>query len=576
VLDLSTVVGRGTPDADALADVEAAENFWGSLPRHDPVEMQRRLCNELAKGASWDKLDINRFRALRVLDRRAGRLLEGIVAEYAVLGGQSPALERPLWQAALEMTRSFAHDFDRFLRAIHTGAAGSAWQERMPELLVRLFRHREIELLLAMFRYIKWPRGRWKSLHDAFRFATANGLATRAVPTGKRADGSLITVTPEHVYVRILLLQLLDGGQFRPEEIAWARRAIVDWSKGLGLRELPAVPHDDESRNGFIVDLAGTKGLTHINGTVAGDLLWLDTGPIADSINAAIAERGDIAAKTATSGLQAGQRSLLGKLQLLYAPQSKRIKRRGERTAVTLMSVEAMVGGLQGVFRVLGEEAQRAISVATVPMPYADQITITDVDRARAARGPAPADSPAGSVGAGYDVLSSTWHVRDRSDSGCRLRGRVPDARRLLPGLLVALRNDKLSPWTVAVVRRLNRLTGNNVEIGVEHIGRNPQRIILLSDPAGLESGVPSETRSDRFVALYLPESDACPRIPIKTLLMPACEFVPGRVVTMLSTMQEVVIRLRKPLEHQAEFVWASFEPLDGASSADSASYAVQ
>jgi hypothetical protein len=72
MLDLSTIVGKGKPHADALSDAEAAENFWDSLPRHDPIEMQRRLCDELAKGARWDKLDINRFRALRVLDRRAG------------------------------------------------------------------------------------------------------------------------------------------------------------------------------------------------------------------------------------------------------------------------------------------------------------------------------------------------------------------------------------------------------------------------------------------------------------------------------------------------------------------------
>ena len=56
--------------------------------------MQRRLCDELARGAWSEKLDINRVRALRVLDRRAGRLLQSIVAEYAVLGGRAPTLER--------------------------------------------------------------------------------------------------------------------------------------------------------------------------------------------------------------------------------------------------------------------------------------------------------------------------------------------------------------------------------------------------------------------------------------------------------------------------------------------------
>jgi cyclic-di-GMP-binding protein len=564
MLESSTILGKGKPNADALANAEAAEKFWDSLPRRDPMEMQRRLCDELAKGAGWNKLDIERFRALRALDRRAGRLMEGVVAEYASLGGQLPVVEGQLWRAALEMSRSFAHDFERFLRVIRTGAAGSAWQERTPELLVRLLQHREIELLLSLFRYEKWPRGRWKSLHDAYRFATAKGIATRAVVIGQRADSSVITVTPEQVYVRILLLQLLDGGQFRSAEIARTRRAILSWSKNLGLQKLHALLPGDEPQNGFIVDLAGAEGLTRVSKTTTGDLLWLDTTPIANSINTAIAERGNGAASAATTNQQVGEPRLLGKLQFLYAPQPQKIKRRGERTAVALMSVEATLGDLQIIFRMLREEARRAIVAATVPMPYADEITITDVDSMRAARG-----------SGGSDVLHSTWHVRDRSDSGCLLRGRVSDARRLLPGLLIAFREAKVGPWTVAVVRRLNRLMGNNVEIGVEHIGRNPQRIILLSGPSAPEIALTSETQPARFVALYLPESDAYPKMPIKTLLVPACEFVPGRVVTMLSTIKEVVIRLKEPLEHQADFVWTSFEPLDSGASVDSAANAV-
>ena len=563
MLESSTILGKGKPSADALANAEAAEKFWDSLPRHDPIEMQRRLCDELAKGAEWDKLDINRFRALRALDRRAGRLLESILSEYAALGGQSPALERQLWHAALELNRSFAHDFERHLRAVRSAAAGSAWQERTPELLVRLLQHREIELLLALFRYEKWPRGRWKLLHDDYRFAIASGFATRAVAIGQRADGSVITITPEQMYVRILLLHLMDGGQFRPEEIARTRRAIAGWSKRLGLQKLHALVQTDEAQNGFIVDLEGADGLTRINTVSTGDLHWLDTAPIADSIDPAAAERKEVMDGSESDLQKTAERVFLGKVQRLYAPQLKKIKRRGERAAMALTSVEATLGGLQTIFRMLRDEARRAIATATAPQPYADEITITAVGTVRAARGTAPAGVSARLASAEYGVQYSTWHVRDRSDSGCRLRGRIPDARRLLPGLLIALREDKTGPWTVAVVRRLNRLMGNNVEIGVEHLGRNPQRIVLLAAPGGQPIGV-SDARPDRFVALYFPESEAFPKIPIKTLLVPTCEFVPGRVVTMLSTAKEVVIRLKEALEYQAEFVWTSFEPVEG------------
>jgi hypothetical protein len=413
-----------------------------------------------------------------------------------------------------------------------------------------------------------------KSIHDTYRHATEKGFATRAVGIGQRPNGSVITVTPEQAYVRILLLHLLDGGQYRPEEIVVARRAIASWSKTVGLQKLHALVQNDEPPNGFIVDLAGAEGLTRSNATTTGDPHWLDTGPIADIINTTIAERGDVTA--ATNAQQPVQPELLGKLLLLYAPQPRRIKRRGERTAMSLMSVEATLGSLQTIFRMLRDEARRAIAAATTPMPYADEITITDVGTMRAARGPAPAGASARSADAGNDVLISTWHVRDRSDSGCRLRGRVPDARRLQPGLLIAFRDDEVGPWTVAIVRRLNRLIANNVEIGVEHIGRGPKRVILLAASDGPETDATSEARPERFVALYLPESIACPKIPIKTLLMPPCEFVRGRVVTMLSTTKEVVIRLKEPLELQAEFVWTSFETLDCGASTECAANALR
>src|SRR5437764_9326640 len=120
---------------------------------------------------------------------------------------------------------------------------------------------------------------------------------------------------------------------------------------------------------------------------------------------------------------------------------------------------------------------------------------------------------------------------------GCLIRGQTLDTQQSLPGSLMALR-DKDAAWTVAVVRRLSKVGGALVELGVEYIGRNPQRVVMLSGGAGNE-------KRDKFVALYLPESDAYPQIPIKTLIVPAQEYAPARVLTMVSTASETAIRLK-------------------------------
>jgi hypothetical protein len=554
MLESIITLGRARPQADALANTETAGRFWDALPRGDPLQMQRLICEELAKCASWTTAETERFRALRILDRRASRLLEGIVSEYAALNGQSPALERQLWQAALELCRAFAQDFERILRALQGGGLGTAWQERTPELLVRLFYHRELDLLLSLCQYEKWPRGRMRSMHDAYRYAIDKGYATRAVPVEKRPDGSVTTTTAEQAYLRVLLLHLVDGGQLRPEEIVRARRAIAGWSRALGLQKAPIQSCAPDG--GFTVDLAGTDGLMRAGAGTTGDRHWLDTSPITESIDATLAEMGDPGPESTSYGVR--QRVLLLALQRLYAPQRIIVRRRGERTPLALVTVEAALGGLQTIFRMLRDAP--TLASASASTPYADEITITDVGSAPASR--TAEGSRVAPSRETYGNLRSTWHMRDRSDSGCRLRGRFEDARRVVPGLLIAHREDRMGPWTVGVVRRLNRLIGNNVEIGVEIIGRNPQRIVLLSCAAGSDGSDMSDAQPDRFIGLFLPEGSG-PAKSIKTLLMPSSEYAHGRVMTMLSTSKETAIRLREPLEQQADFVRAAYEAIN-------------
>jgi hypothetical protein len=349
------------------------------------------------------------------------------------------------------------------------------------------------------------------------------------------------------------MVQLMDGGRFRPEEIAWARRQIGRWSEALTLERLNPMIDHSRSQKGFVVNLAGTGGLARMTATETGDLLWLDATPIARAIDAKMEEGADAASPGPTPVRSQLQLDLLRRLRDLYAPQRVHVKRRGERTATVLTSAEATLGDLQTIFRMLRDEARREIETSSVPMPYADEITITDVGSTQRV---SASQQPPG----GRSTPQATWHIRDRSESGTRLRGRMSDARLLMPGLLIAFRDEKADPWTVAVVRRATRLMGNNVELGVEHLGRAPQRVILLSRaPDALET----DARPDRIPALYLPESETCPKMPIRTLLMPTCEFAPDRVMTMRSKMDQVGIRLKEPLERRALFVWTSFDPIE-------------
>ena len=158
-------------------------------------------------------------------------------------------------------------------------------------------------------------------------------------------------------------------------------------------------------------------------------------------------------------------------------------------------------------------------------------------------------------------VQGFVWQLKDRSESGCRLRGRIVNSNRVLPGALVALREHDNVPWTLAVVRRLRKRMGDRIDIGVEYVGQNPLVVNLAVDVdriAAFDGGVGQEAQVLR--ALHLQESSGHPHLPFKTLILSAREFNAGRCLSLRSDGAEYTVRLKEPIEEQDGFVWLPYE----------------
>jgi hypothetical protein len=251
-----------------------------------------------------------------------------------------------------------------------------------------------------------------------------------------------------------------------------------------------------------------------------------------------------------TPATRAGKIALLNKLKPIYAPVHVQVTRRGEREPVAL-SVQ-LITGLPDIIQILREEARTHARAASVAEPPDGAITfsplgpVTDSPALVAVEGAgAPSIPGANPPGA----AQASWQVRDRSDSGSRLRGQIDDLNRVIPGSLIAIRESDGAPWTVSVVRRFRRLMVNFVELGVEHIGNRPSVVKLVAAPAG----------SSSFVALYLPPSERQPAMPIKTLLLPVRKFSADGKLTLLSSRSSYTLRLNEPIQQQFEYLWTSF-----------------
>src|SRR5207237_10667840 len=79
-------------------------------------------------------------------------------------------------------------------------------------------------------------------------------------------------------------------------------------------------------------------------------------------------------------------------------------------------------------------------------------------------------DSIAASLSSFTDPM---WHVKDRSIAGLRIGATGGVGQALSLGALVAVRQSDVSEWLVGIVRRLNKLSPDEVEGGLAIIGDN-------------------------------------------------------------------------------------------------------
>jgi hypothetical protein len=525
----------------------------------DPTETQKAICEAIAELIRDGQPQISRLEALLALERQTQPVIELLLTQYVEGDAHIGSFEWKAWNAALRLGQSFGQAHEYFLQHI-AKLANDYWTDPEPLVRVQLFHHRKVELLLRLLRYKKRSPEIWRQLHQMYRLAHERDLLSGL----GRTVGEL-----EQQYLQILLLEVMNNGRFSPREALWAYRWFARWCSTPGLRLAQANGSVHAESKGFVVDLDGADGLKRPQAE-RGDLpearlLYFDSSPlgaIIDQETASLRESTAVPDGT-TPAVRAGQLALLHKLAILFAPVPIDIKRRAERKPVAL-AVQAIAGFhcIIGELHRNGQRPSEGFSSVAAP-PTEDTIAPfghPSVSPVFPSTGNASAIPPA--MAGVFDSLPQIWQVKDRSDSGCRMRAQIDNLNGVIPGSLIAVRESHTGPWIVSVVRWFRRLMVDYVEIGVEYLGREPRFVKLVTDSDVPVAEAPNGA-SRCFAALYLPPSAEYPTMPIKTLLLPANDFRTDSDVTLLSSNATYKMRLSQPIQQQYEYVWTSFAFVD-------------
>jgi hypothetical protein len=372
---------------------------------------------------------------------------------------------------------------------------------------------------------------------------------------GGHGSGTQWTVEQEYVYT--LLVHQLNSGNLTPANLDWAATQIRAWGRRLELVALP------KTMEGFFVDLAGRVGLLRRTGQDSGAMLrYLDTTALAEQLDMTlVALRHSEETDQGPVGPINQQRALiLEKARASVAPNLNTDLRRDPRTPCVIAARVRI-----GLPRILHELSKPPGGDAERPdsrVGNHEQIEVYAV--AGPVRATRPVTDEADTLSASLASFSNpVWQVKDRSVAGLRIYAGSGVGQSLTLGALVAVRQSDLSGWVLGVVRRLNKLSTDEVEAGVSLIA---ERVVPVSLNAKREVKQDMGIVVNGFDASLLgPKIDGLsaavrPDKPlvVKTLIIPTHEYAEGRKIILTTGRSIYTVAMRQLVEQRADWSWTA------------------
>jgi len=545
--------------SDPLASAKAVSAWLRELPALDVIGRQQHVMRAFdVMRQSRKPIDLARAQAVQFLDAALGADRRQLIKQYVENVDTGPKLSDRIWQAVYSMSQGFVYAYQVSLEEALKQGGNPRWKSQVPMLFTRLLHYYGTDAKLRVYRYERWIPGKWAELHRIYMRATELGV--------DRIPGSLPSAAPnsaewtvEQEYLYVLLVHQLNTGNLSPAELDWASSQLRAWSRRLSLDAVP------RSMEGFFVDVAGKAGLTRRTGQDSGSMLrYLDTTPLADQLDRAVAALRQAEATDQGPAAPINQQrvAILERMRPAIAPNLNSDLRRDPRVACTVAAKVRI-----GLSRIVNELAAKDVNEVTHEhSPGTEQIEVYAVaDGPRAKRRvPDEHDTLAASLASFSDPM---WQIKDRSVAGLRIAAGGGIGQALMLGALVAVRQSDVSNWVVGVVRRLNKVSTDEVEAGVSIIAEQVVPVTLHTrreakdDMGFVVNGIDVSTMGARFDGIYLPPPSRPDKpLSVKTLIVPTQEYAEGRQVILTTGRSVYTVALKHLVEQRADWTWCAIQ----------------
>ncbi len=552
---------QGKDSADPLVSTKVASAWLRELPALDMIGRQQHVMRAFdAMKQMRGPADLARASAIEFLDSALAADRRQLTKQYVENVETAPKLATRIWQALFDMTQGFVYAYQTVIEPAVQPGASARWKPVVPLLFARLIHYYGTDAKLRVARYERWIPAKWGDLHRAYLRATELGVDRIPVTLGgANANTSQWTVEQEYLYA--LLIHQLNTGNLSPAELDWGSSQLRAWCRRLALEAVPSTPE------GFFVDVAGKGGLARRTGNDSGSMLrYLDTTPMSDQLDRAVAalRQAEGIVQGPAASINPQRAAILEKIRPAIAPNVNVDFRRDPRIACTVAARVRV--GLPRIAHDLALPEPYEPAEGAAGHEQIEVYAVADAPRARR-RAPEEHDTLASSLAS---FSNPVWQVKDRSVAGLRIAASGGIGQTLALGALVAVRQSDVSDWVLGVVRRLNKVSTEDVEAGVSIIAERfvPVQLHARRDPRDdrgfMVNGIDVATVGARFDGLYLPPPSRPDKpLSVKTLIVPTQEYSEGRNLVLGTGRSIYTVALRHLVEQRADWSWAAIQIIE-------------
>ena len=415
--------GSGGPD-HPMADAKAAKRILDELPAQDPIKALEELAEwhesvSLAEGFRPEQ----RIQLLMKLDDTAQGRVKKLTRDYLAPGRQSRFQENRLWSVVHGYWRQAGLAFARCVDLFVQGARGAEGAKSLlPQLLVRCLRALAQQIKWMHLRYGPYDTAVWGVLNRVYGYAEARGLAQG------RAEGES---TPQFEFLRGLMFSASSPEGLLPAEIELAEQVIAQFAPRFALA--PTAGADLPYWTDLQQPMAPLRAVRPPQ--AAAGLRYFGAGAALGDVQA-LAERIRVTAAVPSSlklGAPGDADEVLEVLEhlVLYwssQPPERKHQRHGVKSRLNVTN------GLQGVLDTLGVSTSLSFDGSSTESWIVENVS-------------------AGGFGAVVSQLKGDW---------------------LRVGALVAMQPEGGSNWVIGLVRRINRIAGQQARVGIQTLSRSP------------------------------------------------------------------------------------------------------